>query len=178
MALVRFAMNAEADIASSDEVRAAVDEGTSSILRRLPSRDRGNRRRIPASANVSPAATGTVVLNFGAPAAGLVWWLCEVIVTAADDRTVPPSAVASLYCGAPTRQLTGTTVIDTPPLGALVRPAVAVPAVFAFQTEQWLVHSLEELFVVYYSTVTAISVASAVATVMELPSSAVQLNRT
>jgi len=174
---VQLVAGAEADIATGDEVRKAVKGGTDSILNRLPSNRRGVRLRPIASANLPVAATGTFVLDLGAPQADTVWMVQEVIATAADDRTAPASAVAALYCGAPARQVSPTTIADTPPLGALVRPALALPAVFTFNGELWPVKDGEHLFVIVYSTVTAVAVVAAVATVMQLDSSAVSLDR-
>lgn len=177
MANVRFALNAEADIASSDEVRTAVREGTDSILNRLPTRNRAYRRRIPRSYNLI-AATGNFVLDFGGPASGFMWWLVEIIVTAQDHAAAPAGAVAAVYCGAVANQQSPTAISGRPTLGDLVRPAIALPAVFTFQRESFPVHDGEDLSVIIDSATTGLFIMSAVATVMELPDSAVMLNRT
>jgi hypothetical protein len=174
-------LNAEADIASGDEVRDAIGAARDSILSRFPSKDRGNRLRPIASGNLANAAgvgqTGTVVLDLGSPAPGCVWGILEVIVTGATDREAPTGAVSALYAGAPARQQSATTIVDSPPLGTLVRPAIALPSVHAFSGEAWWVKDTENLFVIVYSLTTAITVVSAVATVDELNASAVTLDR-
>lgn len=172
MASVRFVLNTEADIATSAEVKDAVDTGVASILERLPSKDRGNRIRQPASLNISPAATGTYLLDFGSPKNGDLWWMVEVVVTAGDDRTAPAGSVAALYCGAP--PIPG----QSPPLGTLVRPAQALPALFAFSGEAFPIHDGESLYTVIYAPTTAASLLSGVATVMAVDASAVSRNRT
>lgn len=177
MANVSFILGAEADLASGDEVRSAVKAGNDLLLSRLNTRHHGNRRRIPASINNAGAgATGTWVLDFGNPQGGSLWWAVEVVVTAADDRTAPAGAVAALYCGAPPRQLTATTIVDTPPLGSLIRPGLALPATFTFAKESFPIKDGENLFVIVYSPTTALTVASAVATVTEVNASSVSAN--
>lgn len=179
MSNIQFVLGASADIASSDEVRSAVKDGTDTIMGRLSAsaRWKGNRRRIPASVNNPVAATGTWVLDFGSPQGNYMWWLVDVVVTAADDRTAPVGALATLYSGNPARQATSTTVADMPLLGQLVRPGTALPALFTFHKETWPVHDGENLFSVVYSATTALTVVSAVATVMELDASNVMLSR-
>jgi hypothetical protein len=125
--------------------------------------------------NVTPGATGTFVLNFGEPAPGTLWWLIEVVVTGATDREAPVGAVTSLYTGPPARQVANT-IQDAPMLGQLVRPAVALPAVFSFQEKTMPVKDGEELFAIVYSPTTAVTVLSAVATVMQIDARAVSIN--
>lgn len=174
---VAFSLGATADIASAGEVSADGDRTRSKLDGWFGglNRHKGNRRRLPMSVN--GAATGTYVLDFGSPNGGNLWWLVEVVITAADDRTAPAGTIAALYAGAPSRQV-GAGVIDTPPLGALIRPAIAVPAVFTFAHEAFPIQDGENLFAVVYAPTTAVSVLSGVATIMELSSSAVSLNRT
>jgi hypothetical protein len=100
-----------------------------------------------------------------------------VVVTGKDDREAPSGAVAALYAGSVARQATPTTVTDIPLLNNLVRPGLALPAVFTFSGEAWWVKDTEDLSVIVYSATTAITVVSAVATVAELNASAVSLNR-
>ena len=166
------------EVATRDEVREEVDRGVNDLLGRLPNRHLGNRRRLPASYSVVGAAsTGTWVLDFGSPQNDYIWWLVEVVITGKDDREAPASAVSSLYAGSPARQLTNNTIVDTPPLGAIVRPAVAVPSVFTFSKEAFPVKDGENLMAIVYSLTTTMTVISGVATVMEVPASAVVLNR-
>lgn len=172
MADVKFVLNASADIASGDEVRAAVKSGVTDILAGLPNKDQGDRLRPPASLNVNPAATGTYLLDFGSPNNGDLWWLVEVVVTVGDDRTAPVGTLAALYCGFP--PIPG----SAPPLGNLIRPAIAVPATFQFSGEAWPVKENENLFAVIYAPTTAVSTLSGVATVMAVDASAVSRNRT
>lgn len=179
MSLIRLNIGTEIDIASGPEVAALQDTVTSGLDRlsaRIPQAVRANRRRLPASANLATPATGTFVLDFGRPTGGNLWWVGEVIVTAADDRTAPAGTVAALYAGNPPGQQ-GAALFGMPALGSLVRPAIAVPAVFSFQENSVAVHDGENLFVVVYSPTTVMSVLSAVATVQEQNASAVSLNR-
>lgn len=121
---------------------------------------------IPAL-NAGVAPTVTVPATVGGPAYS--------ITVTGQTVTAPP--VAAMYCGAPSRQQTPTSVIDTPSLGTLVRPGVALPAVFQFPKEVWPVHNGENLFAVVYSTLAPLTVVSGVATVIEIDSSLVTLDR-
>ena len=180
MSSVKFLIGAEADIVSGGEMRDAVEAGTSRILDSLPrDKDRGVRLRPTGSTNINPPAIGNAVITFAphTPAPGTLWWLVEVVVTGADDRTAIAGAVAALYCGSPARQLSNAAITDVPLLGSLVRPAQALPAVFAFGGEAFPVKEGEELFVIVYSPTNAITLLSAVATVMQVNSSAVSVNR-
>ena len=176
MAELRIALGAAFDVASSSEVQASVDGGVDKILARMPDADHGLRLRPASSININPAATGTFVIDLGRPAPGTIWWVLEVIVTAADDHTAPAGTISAVYCGISARQV-GATLQDTPPLGQLVRPAIAVPSVHAFSGEAWPVKDTENLSVIVYAPTTALATASAVATVMQLNASAVSINR-
>jgi hypothetical protein len=168
-------LGAEFDFATKDEVDTVVGEGVDRILKRIPSRDRGIRKR-PIDSKSFAALVGTWVLDLGSPAAGCIWWLLEVVVTGADDRTPVTGAVASLYCGPPALQQANGTIINQPSLGQLIRPAVALPALHAFSGEQFPIHDGENLTAIVYSPTNALTTISAVATVMELNASAVTLN--
>lgn len=174
---IAFQLGAEADIASPGEVQASVDAGVGRILERLPSPDRGARMRPATSVNLAVPATGTFVLNLGEPSPGCLWWLWEVVVTAADDRTALVGGVAALYCGIPALQSGLAAIGYTPPLGQLIRPAVAIPGTHQF-AEPWPVKSGEALTAIVYSPTTAISVLTATATVMQIDDRAVSWNRT
>lgn len=102
MSEVQFTLGAVADIATGSEVRSAVQSGTDTILTRLDrdTRHHGNRIRIPQSYSPNPAATGSWVLDFGSPSGGDLWWIVEVLVTAADDRTTPGGTVTATATGA------------------------------------------------------------------------------
>lgn len=183
MSSVRFVLGAEADIATGDEVRAAVNDGTEAIggmLKRGFNKDVGQRLRPIASQSVAAAngtgVTGTFVLDMGSPSPGCVWALSEVIVTGATDREAPAGAVASLWIGNPPYQVSPTTILGTPPLGNLVRPAVALPAVFLLAGEDWPVHDGDNLFAIVYSLTTAVTVVSAVATVKQVNASALSID--
>lgn len=172
-------LGSEIDIASGDEVRAAAQDTKDGILSFLASPPaRANRRRIPASYGVSAAATGTWVIDFGSPQGGYLWYLVEVVLTGNDDRTAIAGSFGTLYIGTPARQLTNTTIIDTPLLGSLVRPGVALPTAFTFSGEQFPVHDGENLFAIIYSPTTAVANVSGVATVMEVPDDEILRNRT
>lgn len=181
MALVRFALNAEADIASGAEVQAVRDDvaGVKSMLTRDLNTDRATRQRPMNSVAVAVAAgtgiTGSFIIDLGSPPPGRVWGLLEVIVTGKDEAEAPTGAVASLWAGVPGRQV-GATVADLPTLGSLIRPALAVPSVFTFSGEAWWVKDQENLFVLVRSASTAVTNLSAVATVAELKSSAVSID--
>lgn len=177
MAEAKIALGGVLDIASGAEVWDAVQRGTDRILSKLPDKDRGIRLRVPQSVSLAAPATGTFAMIIGTPAPGCMWWIQEVVVTAADDHTALAGAVAALYCGAPPRQQGTTTVVDTPPLGDLLRPGIAVPGVFPFSGEAVPVHDNEALSVIVYSPTTPVSVLSATATVVQLRDSAVMLNR-
>jgi hypothetical protein len=174
MAEIRLTMGGLVDVASGDEVRTAVDSGVERILGRLPDKDRGIRRRIPASDSAN--ATGTFVLDFGAPGTGWLWWVQEVVVTGADDRTALANSVAALYCGSPPTHRTPTTIDAAPNLGTLIRPGQALPALFPFSGEAFPIHERENLFAVVYLGTAALFV-SGVATVVEIPASAVLMDR-
>lgn len=180
MALVRFALNAEADLASGDEVaqvRADVAECKDSILRRFPSVHRATRKRIPTSVQIqAPPKVGTWVLDFGSPPSGKVWMLVEVIVMADDDNLAPAGAKASLWIGNPGAN-NNNAVTGLPAWGAVARPATAVPATFVFGGEKYPVHDGENLFAVLYSVATAINIPHGVATVTEFDDDAVLLGR-
>lgn len=182
MPLVRFALNAEADIASSAEVAQLASDVTDvkHLLTRDINTDRAIRQRPIGSVAVANAAgvgiTGSFVIDLGSPPAGRVWGLLEVVVTGKDEAEAPSGAVASLWAGATPRQATASTITDLPTLASLIRPALALPATFTFSGEAWWVKDQENLFVVVRSTTTAVTNLSAVATVAELKSSAVSID--
>lgn len=162
------------DIATPGEVKGIVDTG---IDRLMGGKVRKNFVRPIASHNVTPAATGTFAMDLGSPNAGLQWNLSEVLVTGATDREAPAGAVAALYMGSPPYMPTPTTVIGTPSLGQLLRPALALPAVFVFGGhEPVVVKDGWHLIVIIYSPTTAMTVMSAVASVSEIRASAVAMN--
>ena len=176
---MRFALNfgTEVDLATPSEVEASVDKGVGQILERLPSGERGARLRPTSSVNVTPAATGTFILDMGKPAPGTLWWLWEVVVTAADDHTALAGGLAALYCGLPGLQSGVASINYSPALGQLVRPAIAIPGSHQFSGEPWPVKDGENLTVVVYSPTTVVSVLSATATVMQIDDRAVSWNR-
>lgn len=178
MAEAQLVLGGVVDIATGKEVREAVDSGVDRLIRRRD-KDRKIRTRIPKSYTVigAASATGTWVLDFGMPPAGWVWEMVEVVITAGDDRTAPASMVAALYNGNPPGQNQNNTISATPALANLMRPAQAVPATFVFGGEDYTIHYGENLFAVVYSPTTAITVMSGVATVLQVDSSAICLDR-
>lgn len=169
----------EIDVATPGEVRTEVERGNSSLLTALGGPARGiNPRRIPAS-NLLPitAATGQWVLKFGSPNPSFMWWVSEVVAITATDREVIAGCQAAVYIGQSAEQLTGTSITASPPPGSLVRPAIATPATFIFNEKSMPVRDNEELSVIIYSPTNAVSAVSGVATVIEVPASAVLLNR-
>ena len=189
MAEVKFVLNSVVDIATSEEVHAAAAKTQSKVdelLGRIPSSDRGVRKRVPSASPRIPlgaAATGTFPLDFGSPPSDTVWWIQEVVVhagsgVAADAFTAVAGAFAALYIGRPPAQLTSATIeVGTwSGLTDLQRVGIAVPGVFPFSGESVCVHDMESLYVVLFSPTTAVSVFGAVATVVEMPASAVLLN--
>jgi hypothetical protein len=174
---VTFALGAEADLVSGDELRSGLRDTENSILSKMPPRWKGNRMRIPQSANAGvAAATGTWVLDFGSPSGGDLWWVIEVVVTGPDDRTAVAGAFATLYAGAPPGQ-NGNALAGFPAIGGLIRPGIAVPGFFPFSRDAFAVKDGENLFAVVYSPTTPILSVSAVATVVAINASAVSYDR-
>ncbi len=97
MVNVRLAIGAEADIASGDEVRNAVDGLRSELFgTRVPP---PLHPRVPASLAGSATGTGNV-LWFQGPAKGRVWALEALVVTTTDDHTGVVTASSSIAAAA------------------------------------------------------------------------------
>lgn len=171
-----FALGARFNFATPDEVERIVNTGNEGLFQRIHMNRRTNYRRLIGSHNTA-SSTGTFAISLGKPAGGMQWNLCEIIVTGATDREAPAGAVAAVYCGGEPYMPTPTTVFQTPPLGQLVRPALALPAVFQFGArEPWPIKEGETLSIIIYSATTAMTSMSAVATVSEVNSASFAMN--
>jgi len=152
-----LAIGGEIEVATPGEVKDIVNGVGDSILSKMPRRVKPLRRRIPTS-DVMPAI-GACTLNFGGPTSGYTWAIIDVVIVggASDiaDRTAVANALATLYVGD----------TESAMLGMLLRPGVAVPAVFPFAKE-YFVHFGESLFSRVYGAA-ATTPLSGVATVYQ-----------
>lgn len=162
MALMRIQLGAEADIATSGELKDGLD-GLASKL--TPKRDPRPIRKPLANFQTMPANLikgQTFTLDLGTPGAGRIWKLTRVTVVGLDDNTAIANCVAAVYIG---------DISNAPAL--LTQLAIhgqGVPYTQGVNDKFAEVHDRENLFVQFTATgaVTA-QMVGAVANVLEFP---------
>ena len=103
MVAVRFALGAEADVASGDEVNKAADRITAHFDKwgRLQGEQRPIRRTAAGAATSPGTAPFVIELVPQNPATGRLWEITQIIAVGSDDHTVLAGVTVSWYLGDP-----------------------------------------------------------------------------
>lgn len=136
MALVRFVLGGEADLATGDELKGTEDRLGARIDKCVP-RDQRPLWRGAVGAGTAAAGTPlTVSLVPNAPAIGRLWNITQLIALGTDDHTAVANTTVSWYLSDP----------SNPDLSQVVFPAMAIPGEQHFSSKVIWAHYNEELF--------------------------------